>query len=76
MSAERTQQRASSGHRRESGSARHKRNQARAGRFRSRNETSRKIKLIDVYGNARYVKSKGKLNVTKHHKVLTALEKR
>ena len=34
------------------------------------------MKLIDAYGTARYVKTKGKLNVTKHNKVLTALERR
>ena len=34
------------------------------------------MKLIDAYGTARYVKTKGKLNVTKHNKVLRALERR
>ena len=34
------------------------------------------MKLIDAYGAARYVKTKGKLNVTKHSKILTALERR
>ena len=32
--------------------------------------------MIDAYGNAKYVKQRGALNVTKHHTVLTALEKR
>ena len=32
--------------------------------------------MIDAYGNAKYVKQRGALNVTKHQSVLTALEKR
>ena len=34
------------------------------------------MKLIDAYGTARYVKTRGKSNVVNHEKVLTALERR
>ena len=65
-----------SGQCKRSGGARRKRSQARAGHFRNRRETERKVKLIDAYGTVRYVKTREKLNITKHNKVLTALERR
>ncbi len=58
------------------GNARRRRNQQRAAKFKSRQETLRRIKLIDVYGNIRYINQRGKLSVTKHHSVLNVLEKR
>ena len=36
----------------------------------------RQIKLVDVWGNAEYVRQRGRMNITKHSRVLSALEKR
>ena len=52
------------------------RNQVRAARFRTRNETIRTIKLVDEFGNRKYVRQYGKMGVTKHQRVLSVLEKR
>ena len=54
-----------------------KRNQRRATKFRTRSETTRQIKLINFYGNIKYIRQQqGKLNITRHHSVLDALAKR
>ena len=55
---------------------RRKRNQQRCASFRRRSEISRKIRLIDEYGNEQYVLKYGKLGITKHTGVMSALEKR
>ena len=39
-------------------------------------ETTRVIKLIDEYGNQRFVHQQGRMSITKHNLVLSALEKR
>lgn len=52
------------------------RNQVRAARYKSRGETARQIKLVDELGNRRYVLQYGKMNLTKHQRVLSVLEKR
>jgi hypothetical protein len=44
--------------------------------FKRRDETSRKIALLDEYGNRRYVLQYGRMNQTKHQRVLSVLEKR
>ena len=36
----------------------------------------RQIKLVDAWGNAEYVRQRGKMSITKHSRVLSALEKR
>jgi exonuclease III len=48
----------------------------RAGQFKSRNETKRLIKILDDVGSWRLLRQKGKMCVTSHKSVLTALEKR
>jgi hypothetical protein len=52
------------------------RNQARAAVHRSRLEVSSTIKLIDLRGNESIVQQQGRLNRTKHAKILSILEKR
>ena len=55
---------------------RKRRSQQRAARFRTRQESSRVIRLVDKYGNQRYVRQQGRVSITKHQTVLIALEKR
>ena len=43
---------------------------------RAEKESMRQIKLVDVWGNAEYVRQRGRMNITKHSRVLSALEKR
>lgn len=52
------------------------RDQTRAAAFKTRGETTRRIHLLDEYGNRRYVTQYGKMGVTKHQRVLSVLEKR
>ena len=49
--------------------------QLRASRFRTQNETTRVIKLVDEYGNNEFVCRYGEMNLTNHINVLSALEK-
>ena len=43
--------------------------------FRTQNETTNVIKLVDEYGNNEFVRRHGRMNLTNHINVLTALEK-
>ena len=56
--------------------SRGRKDQQRAARFRTRQETSRVIRLVDEYGNQRFVRQQGRMSITKHHTVLSVLEKR
>ena len=58
------------------GAAKHRRSQQRACRFRNLCDSNRRIQLIDEYGTRRYIKQRGRLGVTQHQNVLTALEHR
>ncbi len=58
------------------GPVRRWRNQQRACRFRNLCDTFRRIQLIDEFGTRQYIKQRGRLNVTQHMFVLTALEQR
>ncbi len=49
-------------------------NQQHACRYRNLCEVSRWIKLIDKFRTRQYIKQRGRLNVTLHQSVLTALE--
>ena len=49
-------------------------NQQHACRFRNLCDTSRRIQLIDNFGTRRYIKQRGRSNVTQHMFVLMALE--
>lgn len=55
-------------------SARGRRNQVRAAIHHSWQEISRTIKLIDQWGNETIVEQQGKLNRTKHKRVLEILD--
>ncbi len=50
--------------------------QQRACKFCNLCDSTQRIKLIDKYGTCRYIKQQGRLGVTPHQKVLTALEQR
>ncbi len=52
------------------------RSQQRACHFRNLCESNRRIQLIDEYGTRRYIKQRGRLEVTLHQNVLTVLEHR
>ena len=39
-------------------------------------ESTRQIKLVDAWGNKEFVRQEGRMNITKHKRVLTALERR
>jgi hypothetical protein len=56
------------------GSVRRRWNQQRACCFWNLCETTRRIQLIDEFGTRQYIKQRGRLNVTLHQSVLTALE--
>ena len=43
---------------------------------RASKECMRQIKLVDAWGNAEYVRQRWKMSITKHSRVLSALEKR
>jgi hypothetical protein len=58
------------------GSVRCQQNQQRACHFRNLCETTHRIQLINKFGTWRYIKQRGRLNVTQHQSVLTALEQR
>jgi len=58
------------------GAARRWRNQQRACQFKNLCDNNRRIQLIDEYGNRRYIKQRGRLEVTRHQNVVTALELR
>ena len=53
-----------------------RRNQQRAALHRAERESVRQIMLIDVWGNQEYVRQRGRMGITKHARVLSALEKR
>ncbi len=55
------------------GPVRRWRDQQRACKFRNLCDSTRKIKLIDEYGTCQYIKQQGRLGVTPHQRVLTAL---
>ena len=55
---------------------RRRRHQVRAQAFRSRQETQRTIELIDVLGNRRTIRNRGRLNNISHQFILAALERR
>ena len=57
-------------------SARGRRNQSRATRFRTQQDTTCVTKLIDEWGNERFIRQQGRLSITKHTRVLSVLEKR
>ncbi len=50
--------------------------QQRACKFRNLCDSTQRIKLINEYGTCQYIKQRGRLGVTLHQKVLTALEQR
>jgi hypothetical protein len=58
------------------GSARHQQNQQCACHLRNLCQSTCRIKLIDEYGTHWYIKQRGRLSVTLHQTVLTALEQR
>ena len=58
------------------GGKRRSRTQQRTSSFRKRSEVCRTINLIDEYGNEQYIRKRGRLNITKHKNVLSALEMR
>ena len=43
-------------------------------RFRTQNKTNRVIKLLDAHGNKRVIRRQGKMGLTKHNCILSALE--
>ena len=53
-----------------------RRDQQRAATFRTRQETTKVIRLLDAYGSKRVIRQQGKMGLTKHVRVLTALELR
>ena len=53
-----------------------RRDRRRSVLFRQQRETERVVELIDAAGNRAFVRQRGRLGVTRHTKVLTALEKR
>ena len=55
---------------------RRRRRQARARSFRTRQETQRTIELVDVLGNRRTIRNRGRLNNISHQFILAALERR
>ena len=57
-------------------SARGQRDQRRAPAFRTRQETTRQIRLIDAQGNEIIMNQQGRMNITRHQSVLSCLEKR
>ena len=57
-------------------SSKQRRDRHRAAIFRRSQETTRVIELIDAEGNREFVRQHGRLGVTKHTKILSALEKR
>jgi hypothetical protein len=58
------------------GLAKRWRDQQRACKFRNLCDSTQRINLIDKYGTCQYIKHRGRLNVTQHQQVLTALEQR
>jgi hypothetical protein len=58
------------------GLVRHRWDQQRACKFRNLCDSTQKIKLIDEYGTCQYIKQQGRLGVTPHQRVSTALEQR
>ena len=50
-----------------------RRAQRLAARFRTQNEKTRVIKLVDEYGNNKFVRRHGKMNLTKHINVLSEM---
>ena len=58
------------------GTAKRWRSQQRACRFRNLCESTRRIQLINKYGTCCYIKQQGRLGVTLHQNVLTALDHR
>ena len=57
-------------------SSKKRRNQQRAAEFRTSQENKRVIKLIDARGNTTIIKQKGRMGITKHVNIISALEKR
>ena len=55
---------------------RRRRTQVRARAYRSQQESERTIELIDVLGNRRTIRKRGRLNSTSHQFILAALERR
>jgi hypothetical protein len=58
------------------GPARRWRDQQRACKFRNLCDSTQRIESIDEYGIRQYIKKWGRLGVSPHQKVLTALEQR
>ena len=58
------------------GTSRGRRSQRRAAIYRAQKETTRQIRLVDEWGNREFVRQRGKMNITKHTRVLSALERR
>ena len=50
--------------------------QRRATEFRTRNQTNRVIELLDAHGSKRVIRKQGKMGLTKHNNILSALEMR
>ena len=57
-------------------SARGRRDQHRATNFRTRQETTRQIRLNDAQGNENCINKQRRMNITTHKSVLSCLEKR
>ena len=57
-------------------SATGRRDQHRASNFRTRQETTSQIRLIDAQGNKKITNQQGRMNITRHQSVLSCLEKR
>ena len=58
------------------GGTRGRRSQRRAAAHRIQKETTRKIELVDAWGNKEYLRQRGKMNITRHTRVLSVLERR
>ena len=52
------------------------RDQRRASNFRTRQETTRQIRIIDAQGNEQFINQQERMSITKHQSVLSCLEKR
>ena len=57
-------------------SSKKRRNQQRAFEFRTQRETTRVIKLIDARGNKKTIRQQGRMGLTTHANIISALEKR
>ena len=53
-----------------------RRNQTRAQLFRTRQDLQRTIDIINIHGESRTIRRRGRLNNIKHNMVLAALERR